>query len=350
MRDTPAGLGTFDAWARAGAGPRHRRMLLRRWLAGGELTPDAAPPSQPFSASLRARLPELGRALEALAAVASRHPSADGSLRLLVRLADGRTLESVLLARDGLCVSTQLGCAVGCRFCKTGEAGLLRQLSAEEILAQVAIGQRERRASGEPALRRVVLMGMGEPAHNLAAVSIALSHLGGEGGFAHKQLVFSTVGERRAFEALLAHDVKPALALSLHTLDEELRRELLPRAPRIPATELLGLALDYARATGHPLQVQWTLLAGLNDRECDVDALALQLRGARAIVNVIPWNSVEGFEFARPPLERSIAFVRALKARGVFATIRRSAAQDVDGGCGQLRARALAAEEPAARP
>jgi 23S rRNA (adenine2503-C2)-methyltransferase len=245
----------------------------------------------------------------------------------------------VQLSRGGLCVSTQIGCAVGCRFCKTGEGGLVRQLRAEEILAQVALGQRERRLCGDVPVRRVVLMGMGEPAHNLPAVLCAISHLGREGALGHKQIVFSTVGDRRAIEALAAHDVKPALALSVHTLDDELRQQLLPRAPRIPVRELVALALDYARSTGYPLLVQWTLLEAINDRDRDIDALAQVLCGERAMLNVIPWNSVEGADFARPALERSVEFVRALKRRGVFATIRRSAAGDVDGACGQLRAR-----------
>jgi len=329
-------------WTAAGAAPVHQRLLLRRWLAGFELDAAAARASIPFPARLLANLPELARAQEELARIVSRHPSSDGSSRLLVRLADSRTVESVLLGRGGVCLSTQIGCAVGCRFCKTGEGGLLRQLGPEEILAQFALAQRERRARGEPGLRRVVLMGMGEPAHNLAAVLRALSHLGGAAGLGHKQIVFSTVGERRAIEALAVHDVKPALALSLHTLDDGLRQELLPRAPRIPARELVALALAYARDTGHPLQVQWTLLAGVNDGENELEALAEVFEGARAIVNVIPWNNVDGAGFERPLLAGSIEFVRILKRRGVFATIRRSAGEDVDGACGQLRARDLA--------
>ncbi len=329
-------------WTLAGAGAVHQRLLLRRWLSGLGVDVSAARPSVQFPASLIARLPEFAGNLELIARIVSRHPSADSSSRLLIRLSDGRTIESVLLGRGGFCVSTQIGCAVGCRFCKTGEGGLVRQLRAEEILAQFALGQRERRLRGEAPLRRVVLMGMGEPAHNLPAVLCAISHLGKEAALGHKQIVFSTVGDRRAIEALAAHDVKPALALSLHTLDDNLREELLPRAPRIAARELVALSLDYARATGYPLLVQWTMLAGVNDGDCEIEALVEVLRGERAILNVIPWNNVDGAGFERPTLERSIEFVRALKRRGVFATIRRSAGQDVDGACGQLRARALA--------
>ncbi len=333
-----------EDWTQAGAAPDHLRALMRRWLSGR--APDAATarPSAPFSAALIARLPALVERVDSLARVISRHPSADGSTRLLIALADGRTVESVLLMRDGMCLSTQVGCAVGCRFCKTGEAGLLRQLSTDEILAQFALGQRERLAVGAAPLRRVVLMGMGEPAHNLTSVLAAISIFGNAGRLGHKQIVFSTVGERRAFEALTRHDVKPALALSLHTLDDTLRAELLPRAPRLAARELLELALEYSRATGHPLQVQWTLLEGVNSADSDIAALATALRNERAIVNVIPWNQVEDSEFSRPSVARCVEFVRALKRQGVFATIRRSAGEDVDGACGQLRARTLSAK------
>ena len=139
-------------------------------------------------------------------------------------MADGQMVESVLLPRDGLCVSTQVGCAVGCRFCMTGKSGLIRQVTSMEILAQVVLARRMRAV-------KVVFMGMGEPAHNLENVLEAIDLLGTEGGIGHKNLVFSTVGDPRVFEALPRQRIKPALALSLHTTKAELRAHLLPRAP-----------------------------------------------------------------------------------------------------------------------
>jgi len=319
-----------------GAGPLHLRPLFTSWLAGGALAADTrriGPPKR-----LLAGLPELRAALDALARVRSEHPSSDGSRRLLVELADGATVESVLLNRDALCISTQAGCAVGCLFCKTGEGGLLRQLSVGEILAQVALA----RSLGS--VKRVVFMGMCEPAHNLENVLEALRWLGDYGRFAHKHLVFSTVGDRDAIEALARNEVRPALALSLHTTRPELRRELLPRAPRIEPRELLDLALDYSDSVTWPLQVQWTLLEGVNDNDDELDTLADWLRGRRAMVNFIPWNRIDGLPFSRPIAERGRDMVRGLKARGVFATLRRSGGQDVDGACGQLRARSLPAK------
>jgi len=311
----------------------HRRHLMRAWLAGKDLDPPPVGRGATFPRWLLERLPALQLELEGLARVVAEHPAGDGSRRLLFRLADGLTVEGVLLARGALCVSTQVGCAVGCRFCRTGQDGLLRQLSPAEILAQVAAARRLR------AVRRVVLMGMGEPAHNLEAVLEALAWLGSEGRIAHKDLVFSTVGDRRAFERLSSSAVKPALALSLHTTDALLRERLLPRAPRIAPAELVELSERYARLSGHPVQVQWTLLEGVNDTDLELERLAALLAGRRAIVNFIPYNPVEGSPFRRPPIERCVAMVRTLKRAGVLATLRRSGGQDVEAACGQLRVR-----------
>jgi 23S rRNA (adenine2503-C2)-methyltransferase len=319
--------------ARLGARPVHARRALGAWLAGRALATALAGPTSPPPRTLLQALPELQSALDGLAVELERHPSEDGASRRLARLASGRAVECVDLPRGGLCVSTQVGCAVGCRFCKTGESGLLEQLSALEILAQVALARRER------AVRRVVFMGMGEPAHNLAAVLDAITALGEEGRLAHKNLVFSTVGEPEVFEQLLAHRVRPALALSLHALDSALRSELLPRAPRAAPEELLAAALSYADRTTYPLLVQWTLLEGVNDAPDEARRLAELLRGRRAIVNFIPFNPVDGAPYRRPPIERCVELVRILKGERTLATLRRSAAADVDGACGQLRAR-----------
>lgn len=322
-----------------GARDVHVGPLMRAWLEGRAL--DAASDRRGRgrgraprrSRALEAALPGVQGALDALVTEVHRADAGDGTRRRVLRLRSGRTIESVDLPRDGLCVSTQVGCAVGCRFCKTGEDGLLQQLSSLEILAQVVRARRER------AVRRVVFMGMGEPAHNLDAVLDAIEALGTDGGVAHKNLAFSTVGDPAVFERLAAGRVRPALSLSLHSLDPEARHDMLPRAPRIDPHALLGAALDYADRVGHPLQVQWTLLAGSNDDHAQADRLAEVLRGRRAIVNYIPFNAVEGSGFERPPIDRCVELVRRLRRAGVIATLRFSAAVEVDGGCGQLRSR-----------
>jgi 23S rRNA (adenine2503-C2)-methyltransferase len=217
----------------------------------------------------------------------------------------------------------------------TGRSGLLRQLGSAEIVAQVALARTMR------PVRKVVFMGMGEPAHNLDAVLEAIELLGQEGGIGHKALVFSTVGDPRVFERLPLGRVKPALALSLHSTDATRRAALLPRAPRYEPAELVDLAQAYAERTGYPVQYQWTLLAGVNDGDDEIDALVPLLRGRRAILNMIPYNAVDGLDYRRPDDERITQLFRRLNQQGVLTRIRQSAGQDVQGGCGQLRARAL---------
>ncbi|HYD75831.1 RNA methyltransferase [Ramlibacter sp.] len=319
----------------AGAGSTHERRVLRLWSHA--LPQDSGPRAigSFLPKSLIEALPSITAGFGSLATLVSRHPAQDGSERLLVRLPDGQTCESVLLPRGGLCVSTQVGCAVGCRFCMTGRDGLLRQIGSAEIVAQVALARSLR------PVRKVVFMGMGEPAHNLANVMEAIEFLGTVGNIGHKELVFSTVGDERVFERLPQGPVKPALALSLHTTRADLRAELLPRAPRIAPAELVEAGDRYARATGYPLQVQWTLLDGINDTDEEVEGIVALLKGRFAVLNMIPYNAVPDLPYRRPPWEKAAELARRLHRRGVLAKLRRSAGQDVEGGCGQLRARAV---------
>lgn len=319
-----------------GAGPGHAARVLRQWLNARPLDAGRAAAEHSLPRTLRDGLPALQATLDTLAQVRSAHPAEDGAERLLVALADGQTVESVLLPRDGVCVSTQLGCAVGCVFCMTGQGGLVRQLGSAEIVAQVVLARRRR------PVKKVVFMGMGEPAHNLDAVMDAITLLGREGGIGHKNLVFSTVGDARVFERLPQGPVKPALALSLHSTFADRRAALLPRAPRIEPAALVEAAERYARASGYPVQYQWTLLAGVNDGDDELDRLAELLRGRYAMMNFIPYNANDGLTYRRPPGERAAELTRALNRRGVLTRLRWSAGQAVDGGCGQLRARSEA--------
>ena len=326
-----------DRLRELGAKSGHERRLLRAWACALPLAGGPGQSAEALPKRLRETLPDLATELQALACLHSEHPGKDGSARLLVELADGQRAESVLLPRDGLCVSTQVGCAVGCLFCMTGREGLLRQLGSAEIVAQVALARAKR------PVKKVVFMGMGEPAHNLDNVMEAIELLGREGDIGHKNLVFSTVGDRRAFERLPQGPVKPALALSLHTTRAELRARLLPKAPAIAPEELIALAGDYAHATNYPVQYQWTLLEGVNDSEEEMAAAARLIRGQYAVVNLIPYNAGEGLPFRRPAWEKAEALARFLHGQGVLAKLRDSAGQEVDGGCGQLRARTATA-------
>ena len=319
-----------------GAKPEHEQRVLRDWVQTRPHDRGRRRPDDYLPQTLRAALPALDAELQGLARLLACQATEDGSARLLVGLGDGQTVESVLLPRGGLCVSSQVGCAVGCRFCMTGRDGLLRQLSSGEIVAQLALARTRR------AVRKVVFMGMGEPAHNLHNVMDAIELIGIEGNIGHKNIVLSTVGDPRVFERLPQGVVKPALALSLHTTKPALREKLLPRAPRLTPKELVELGERYGRLTAYPVQYQWTLLEGINDGDDEIDGIVDLLKGKYAVLNMIPYNTVEDLPFRRPSWERARQIARALHQRGVLTKLRDSAAQEVDGGCGQLRARAIA--------
>jgi 23S rRNA (adenine2503-C2)-methyltransferase len=323
-----------------GANTQHEERVLRHWAralpqdSGRRRLEDFMP------GAVRAELPALSAELEGMARLQSQHPAQDGSVRLLVQLHDGQTVESVLLPPEraqALCISTQVGCAVGCVFCMTGQGGLLRQLSSAEIVAQVVLA---RRLFPQRPISKVVFMGMGEPAHNLDAVLDAIELLGTGGAIGHKNLVFSTVGDARVFERLPQGRVKPALALSLHTTKPALRQQLLPRAPRFDPADLVAAGEHYARATGYPILYQWTLIEGVNDGDDEIDGIVQLLQGKFALMNLIPSNAVDGMPWRRPAWERAAEMARLLHRRGVLTKLRHSAGQDVEAGCGQLRARA----------
>ncbi len=318
-----------------GAKPCHEDRLLRGWSQVCSYDRKHSPAATFFPLALRNELPAIEAELHGLARLRSEYLVEDEVARLLVELHDGQTVESVLLPRGGLCVSTQVGCAVACVFCMSGRNGLLRQLGSAEIVAQVVLARRRR------AVSKVVFMGMGEPAHNLDNVLEAIELLGTQGNIGHKKLVFSTVGDVRVFERLLLEKVKPALAVSLHTTDATLRARLLPHAPQIAIEELVERAEAYARATSYPTQYQWTLIEGVNDSDAELERIAQLLAGKYAVMNFIPFNTVDGLDYRRPSAERTAYMMGTLNQQGILARLRDSAGQEIEGACGQLRARAV---------
>jgi len=317
-----------------GAKPCHNDRLLRGWSQVSSYDKKGSPAETFFPAALRNELHAIEAELNGLAHLHGEYPAGEGVARLLVELHDGQMVESVLLPRGGLCVSTQVGCAVGCVFCMSGREGLLRQLGSAEIVAQVVLARRRRTVS------KVVFMGTGEPAHNLDNVLESIEVLGTYGNIGHKNLVFSTVGDLRVFERLPKEKVKPALALSLHSTDAELRARLLPHAPQINAEDLVEHAEAYARATHYPVQYQWTLLDGINDNDTELERIIQLLSGKYAVMNFIPFNTVDGLAYRRPSAQRIACMVGTLHQHGIMARVRDSAGQEVEGACGQLRARA----------
>ncbi len=320
-----------------GAKPCHEDRFLRGWSQACSYDRKGSPAESFFPLAMRNELPVIEAELNQLARVHGEHAADSEIARIVIALHDGQLVESVLLPRGGLCVSTQVGCAVGCTFCMSGRNGLLRQLGSAEIVAQVVIARRRR------AVSKVVFMGMGEPAHNLDNVLEAINLLGAQGNIGHKNLVFSTVGDARVFERLPLQTVKPALALSLHSTDEALRARLLPKAPAIAVEELVKRAEIYARATSYPTQYQWTLLEDINDSDAELGNIARLLHGKYAVMNFIPFNPVEGLDYRRPSEARTTAMVNALRRHGILAKVRDSAGREIEGACGQLRARAATA-------
>lgn len=271
--------------------------------------------------------------------IAATSAAPDGAVKHLLRLADGETVEAVRLpgaARGSACLSTQVGCAMACRFCASGLHGVRRSLAAHELLEQVALLRRD------GPVERLVLMGSGEPTQNLRAVGEALAVLRDEGGIGPRHVLLSTVGPAAAIARVTATGIKVTLALSLHALERELRGELIPTQRGVEPLELLAAADAHAAATRRPYQVEWVLLGGVNDSAAQAAELAAALRGRRAHVSLIPWNPVAGQPFAPPSPSAASDFLAVLRAAGVSAALRRTVGAVAHAACGQLRIAALA--------
>lgn len=314
------------AWARA----------LKRWLfQRGILEPE--------------RMSDLPLALrEALAAAkppfltsreVERRSAPDGTVKLLLELADGERVETVNMPGSSgptLCVSTQVGCAVGCLFCASGLAGLRRNLSSGEILEQFVRGNALR------PIRRAVVMGIGEPSMNLEATLRALDAVHDPSGLdlGARKITISTIGFPAKIARLAEHPRRYQLAVSLHAADQALRDHLVPLARSVRLEELHAALRDYFAKTGRELTLEYVLLRGVNDAESQARDLARWMTGLRATVNLIPFNPVDEAPFRRPRREDVEAFAAALARNGITATVRWSKGVEGDAACGQLRVRA----------
>jgi 23S rRNA (adenine2503-C2)-methyltransferase len=271
-------------------------------------------------------------------AIASDHVSGDGTTKLLLRLHDGETVECVLIPegeRRTACLSTQVGCGVGCVFCASGAAGVVRNLEAGEIVEQ-ALWLTERAGAR---LTNVVVMGMGEPLHNASALVAALRILQEPGGMdlGSRRITVSTSGPRAGFDELFRSGLKVQLAISLHAPTDALRRRLVPRGGTGSVEDLLRMADEWFRATGRDVTFEYVLLDGVNDRDADAEELARRM-GAHRNVNLIPMNEVPFAPGLRaPPPERCERFAGILERRGVVVNLRRRRGDDVAAACGQLR-------------
>jgi 23S rRNA (adenine2503-C2)-methyltransferase len=269
--------------------------------------------------------------------------SSDGFTRkFLLTLPDARTIETVLMRFTGrvtACISTQAGCAMGCVFCATGQMGFTRHLTAGEIVAQVVHVARALRRAGEPRLRNIVLMGMGEPLHNYDASLRAIGIVRDSAGLSLRadRITLSTVGVVPGIRRLAAENQPVSLAVSLHAATQEERAALVPAAKAWPLDELMDACAEYSRLTGRRIFYEWTLIAGRNDSPDHAHAVGRLLQRLPAQVNLIPLNPTRGYDGEPGRNEAAEAFQRVLgDVYGLPSTVRQRRGIDIAAGCGQL--------------
>ena len=315
--------------------PRFRATQIQAWLYKRGVTDFHAMTDLP--ADLREalardfvmRTPEL----------VSRHRSEDGTEKFLLRLPDQRQIESVFIPDTPamtFCISTQVGCAMACAFCLTGKMGLVRNLTAGEIVGQVrvladALGLRDKSFN-------IVLMGMGEPLHNYDAVMKALRMLADQHGFGlnPKRVTLSTVGLLPALEKLAHEPLMPNLAISLHAPTDAQRGTLVPLNRKYGVEDIIAACRRFPVRKRGRITFEYVMLAGVNDSVADARTLAKLLTGVKAKVNLIPLNAAPGIPFDRPSDEVVDRFARTLAERDVTVSVRKSRGRDIRAACGQL--------------
>ncbi|MCK9486889.1 MAG: 23S rRNA (adenine(2503)-C(2))-methyltransferase RlmN [Dehalococcoidia bacterium] len=331
--------------------PRFHAKQIARWVLRQHVTNFEGMTN--LSARLRARLAE-SFTLDPLPVITERGADDGSTTKVLLDLANGDAVEAVRMdyASDGrdaamedgdddehvperttVCVSTQVGCAMGCTFCATGQQGFTRNLRPSEILAQVLHFARRRRVTN------VVFMGMGEPLANYAATVQAIRWMVSADGMNMRQrgVTVSTVGLVRAIDRLGDEGFQIGLTVSLHAPDDDLRRRLIPTAGGITIDELVEASRGYIAKRGRRVTFAYALLDRVNDEPEQARRLAERIRGVQAHVNLIPYNPTAGAGLRRPSRERVRAFQRELQAQGVNATVRVERGQEIAAACGQLR-------------
>ena len=348
------GRADLEHWAQLQGQPSFRGRQLHDWLyaKGARRLDEITVLPKVWREQLQAHPPAgaadwIGRSREVHRSVAR-----DGTTKLLLATHDGHTIETVGIPAEGrltVCVSSQVGCPMACRFCATGKGGLQRSLAVHEIVDQV-LSVREA-MDARPS--HVVFMGMGEPLLNSEAVLAAIDCLCTDLGMAQRQITVSTVGVPRTLPTLAERALERlgraqfTLAVSLHAPDQRLREALIPTAHAYPIEALLADCRRYVAITGRRVSFEYILLGGLNDQSEHAEALAQLLRGFQSHVNLIPYNPIAEEEFQRPTPQAVEAFRRGLLARRIAVSVRASRGLDADAACGQLRRRYEQTLEPA---
>ncbi|HKP88308.1 MAG TPA: 23S rRNA (adenine(2503)-C(2))-methyltransferase RlmN [Blastocatellia bacterium] len=272
--------------------------------------------------------------------------SSDGTRRFLLKLGDGREVESVFMPeerRDTICISSQVGCPLACDFCMTGVVGLKRNMTAGEIVSQVVIVLNEVYGAGAetPHATNIVMMGMGEPLLNYDAVMKSVRLFADEEGLqiAPRRVTLSTAGIVPRIYDLAKEEVRPRLAISLTAANDELRNQLFPINRKYPLDELIEACRRYPLGERERLTFEYVMLAGVNDGDRHARELTRLLAGLRAKVNLIPHNPAPELPYLSSPMDRILAFQKILTESGLPSFIRRPRGQDISAACGQLAAR-----------
>ena len=306
------------------------RWVYRRGVTDFELMTDLARP-------LRARLRE--EFVVPTPLIVSDETSVDGTRKFVLELGDGRRIESVFIPDTPsmtFCISTQIGCAMSCGFCLTGKMGLVRNLTAGEIAAQVRVLARETGLLDAPF--NIVLMGMGEPLHNYDSTMKALRILHAEHGLAvsPRRVTLSTVGIVPGLEKLASEPLMPNLAISLHATTDEERTRLVPPNRKYPLAEILDACRRFPLKKRRRITFEYVLLDGVNDSPDDARQLVRLLAGIKAKVNLIPLNPAPGIPYQRPSDARVDRFAQILADRHITVSVRKSRGRDIRAACGQL--------------
>jgi 23S rRNA (adenine2503-C2)-methyltransferase len=320
--------------AACGLDPPFRARQVARWLSRGAAS---------FEEMTDLPKAERERLVALIPRIASSEPASqfadpDGSLKLQIRLADGAAVECVLLedleGRKTACLSSQVGCQMGCAFCRTGELGYLRDLGAGEIMEQFHF--LSARSGGPAPISNVVFMGMGEPLANLGAVRKAISLLSGPIGMSLRKITISTCGLVPGILDLAENGPAARLAVSLTSADEELRSRLMPVNRSWGLSALKEALLSYQDATGERITLECAIMGGVNSSTESARRLVSWIGRLKVQVNVIAWNKVPGMSFSEPTREELEAYVAVLESSGLVASRRMRRGRGVMGACGQL--------------
>lgn len=340
-------LSDLTTWVQQQGQPAYRGKQLYQWIyqQGARSLNDISVFPKQWRAELEA-VP-IGRST-----LHYRSAAPDGTVKFLLRLADGQIVETVgipTFKRQGdpfhpkpgasidrltVCVSSQVGCPMACDFCATGKGGFKRNLAVHEIVDQVLTVQEDfgQRVSN------IVFMGMGEPLLNIENVLAAVRSLNQDVGIGQRSITVSTVGIPGHIRRFAQHQLQVTLAVSLHASNQALREHLIPSACHYPLEALLEECREYVNLTGRRVTFEYILLAGLNDCPEHAVELAEHLRGFQSHVNLIPYNPIQEVDYQRPDEQRIQAFVKALKNQQIAVSVRRSRGLAADAACGQLRA------------